>query len=263
MPPQLRGFGSFPSLIRIVSFTPRTLPKVVPPEPHVLSPAAPAIRPRRKDGPERRFRCDLCPFAAFKASHLTEHMRGHTGERPFKCNQCSYAAKTNSYLTEHRKTHYTEKPFHCDQCPFATVKKCHLVEHKRTHNKERVSRFGFLVPSPRRHFFLGGFFSRWFFFPLLWICKRSQGYSLRLLHLEALPPCIWHPLTPTPSSKLDLTPPLLALQMRSMHLRSCPPDAPHYSRQNPSGENSPQMCPLQRASHVAKQTVSSHANAQP
>jgi len=100
-------------------------------------PGGSIIRPRRKDGKERRFKCNVCPFGAFKASHLNEHMRSHSGERPYKCSECNYTAKTNSYLSEHKKTHATEKPFKCENCTFTASKKCHLTEHARTHTGEK------------------------------------------------------------------------------------------------------------------------------
>lgn len=57
------------------------------------------------DGRARRYVCKNCKKTFFTPSHLTIHMRVHTGERPFVCDQCPKTFSNNGARTKHYRIH--------------------------------------------------------------------------------------------------------------------------------------------------------------
>ena len=49
------------------------------------------------------FECTICGKASSSSSHLTQHMRTHTGERPYVCTTCGQAFSDSSNLARHCK----------------------------------------------------------------------------------------------------------------------------------------------------------------
>lgn len=62
-----------------------------------------------KEGDERPHVCSYCGKAFRQRSHLTDHIRIHTGERPFSCTVCGRSFAQNTNLRQHRRVHTGER----------------------------------------------------------------------------------------------------------------------------------------------------------
>ncbi|KAJ1478547.1 hypothetical protein T484DRAFT_1817231 [Baffinella frigidus] len=99
--------------------------------------AGPSKRGRDGAGNKRIFKCTICGKACSDSSHLTRHMRTHSGDRPYACTTCGQAFSRSGDLARHERTHIGDRPYACTTCGQAFSQSGHLTDHMRTHSGDR------------------------------------------------------------------------------------------------------------------------------
>ncbi|KAI8041065.1 zinc finger protein 205 [Drosophila gunungcola] len=84
---------------------------------------------------ERPFKCPLCPRSFAQKGNLGAHTRCHTGERPFMCPfpGCRSRFRQIGQLNVHSRVHTGEKPYKCNICRSCFIQKVNLQKHMIVH----------------------------------------------------------------------------------------------------------------------------------
>ncbi|XP_073705558.1 uncharacterized protein [Garra rufa] len=85
----------------------------------------------------KKFKCVFCGKNFEFLSHMTRHMRKHSGEKPYVCTVCGKRFAQKTYLTTHERTHSGERPYACMECGKSFSQKSSLNVHIRSHTGEK------------------------------------------------------------------------------------------------------------------------------
>ena len=84
-----------------------------------------------KDETKLHHSCEVCGYSTPSVTALKEHINAlHIQKRKYKCNICDFAAKTKDTLNDHMKTHDGFRHFPCEHCGQVLKSARNLRNHK-------------------------------------------------------------------------------------------------------------------------------------
>uniref|UniRef100_A0A914CN27 C2H2-type domain-containing protein n=1 Tax=Acrobeloides nanus TaxID=290746 RepID=A0A914CN27_9BILA len=93
----------------------------------------------------RLYTCKICNNSFKKSTHLSRHVRTHTGDKPFQCKYCPKAFARSDNLLVHERIHTGDKPFSCEICGRLFNTRSDRNRHISIHNDIDPERLNFLL----------------------------------------------------------------------------------------------------------------------
>ncbi|XP_068423122.1 gastrula zinc finger protein XlCGF57.1-like [Clinocottus analis] len=90
---------------------------------------------------KKPFSCSVCGKRFHSRTHLTVHMRIHTGEKPFSCTVCGLRFNQKSNLIRHVQRHTAEKHHSCLVCKKCFKYRGDVRRHMKSHIRDKQSTF--------------------------------------------------------------------------------------------------------------------------
>ena len=89
---------------------------------------------------ERKFQCQLCGDKFHRSTHLSRHMRLHTGHRPYTCHICKRKFARCDYKQAHVLQHRRDKVHNCPVCGEVYHDLTSYANHCQTHPDDEYVR---------------------------------------------------------------------------------------------------------------------------
>ena len=94
--------------------------------------ADPDFDPEFQDAPDKKFKCDQCPWSTPQRHRMKAHVEDvHEKIKSHNCEECGYATSRRDRLERHWDARHNqgEKKFKCGRCPYSSPENAKLQRH--------------------------------------------------------------------------------------------------------------------------------------